>query len=240
MDLRVRGRQQGRRQCPRAAVRARPRHDPGRRRSSLRRIRRAGCAQPRPAPARPSRGTNAAIYRGELAIRAGLADRVGTLDLALADPIELDEATPCAAIIDPKRRARPAEPTESPHDHDRTTVPARRPSADGAARPCRRRNRGAVACARLSDPRHGRTAARGICRDRSARRSGHPARRQRRCRGRHATGRLRGRSCAAPCSTRSPRAPRPPASSRRRRPRLSPATARSCGVPRNAPPPARA
>jgi signal peptide peptidase SppA len=31
------------------------------------------------------RGTNAAIYRGELAIRAGLADRVGTLDLAIAE-----------------------------------------------------------------------------------------------------------------------------------------------------------
>lgn len=31
------------------------------------------------------RGTNAAIHRGELAIRAGLADRVGTLDLAIAE-----------------------------------------------------------------------------------------------------------------------------------------------------------
>jgi signal peptide peptidase SppA len=31
------------------------------------------------------RGMNAAIYRGELAIRAGLADRVGTLDLAIAE-----------------------------------------------------------------------------------------------------------------------------------------------------------
>jgi signal peptide peptidase SppA len=31
------------------------------------------------------RGTDAAIYRGELAVRAGLADRVGTLDLAIAD-----------------------------------------------------------------------------------------------------------------------------------------------------------
>lgn len=30
-------------------------------------------------------GTQAAIYRGELAIRAGLADRVGTLDLAIAE-----------------------------------------------------------------------------------------------------------------------------------------------------------
>ncbi len=38
-----------------------------------------------------ARGTNAAIYRGELAIRAGLADRVGTLDLAIAEmAAELD------------------------------------------------------------------------------------------------------------------------------------------------------
>lgn len=39
------------------------------------------------------RGTNAAIYRGELAIRAGLADRLGTLDLAIAEmAAELDRA----------------------------------------------------------------------------------------------------------------------------------------------------
>ncbi len=31
------------------------------------------------------RGTQAAVYRGELAIRAGLADRVGALDLAIAE-----------------------------------------------------------------------------------------------------------------------------------------------------------
>ena len=37
------------------------------------------------------RGTDAAIYRGELAVRAGLADRVGTLDLAIAEMLtELD------------------------------------------------------------------------------------------------------------------------------------------------------
>ena len=41
-----------------------------------------------------ARLTNAAIYRGELAVRAGLADRVGTLDLAIADmSVELDRAT---------------------------------------------------------------------------------------------------------------------------------------------------
>ena len=37
------------------------------------------------------RGTDAAIYRGELAVRAGLADRVGTLELAVAEMVgELD------------------------------------------------------------------------------------------------------------------------------------------------------
>ncbi len=38
-----------------------------------------------------ARNTNAAIYRGALAIRAGLADRLGTLDIAVAEmAIELD------------------------------------------------------------------------------------------------------------------------------------------------------
>jgi ClpP class serine protease len=38
------------------------------------------------------RGTSAAVYRGELAVRAGLADRVGTLDAAIADMAsELDQ-----------------------------------------------------------------------------------------------------------------------------------------------------
>jgi capsid assembly protease len=46
------------------------------------------------------RGTNAAVYRGELAIRAGLADRLGTLDLAIAEmAAELDRAAPPARII---------------------------------------------------------------------------------------------------------------------------------------------
>ena len=49
------------------------------------------------------RGTNAAVYRGELAVRAGLADRVGTLDLAIADmAAELDQAAlPARIIINP-------------------------------------------------------------------------------------------------------------------------------------------
>ena len=47
-------------------------------------------------------GTSAAIYRGELAIRAGLADRLGTLDLAIAEmAAEVDRAAPARALINP-------------------------------------------------------------------------------------------------------------------------------------------
>lgn len=52
------------------------------------------------------RSTNAAIYRGELAIRAGLADRLGTLDLAVAEmAAELDRTAPARTLINmtPKR-----------------------------------------------------------------------------------------------------------------------------------------
>jgi signal peptide peptidase SppA len=49
------------------------------------------------------RGTNAAVYRGELAIRVGLADRVGTLDQAIAEmATEFDrEVSPARIIINP-------------------------------------------------------------------------------------------------------------------------------------------
>src|SRR5215204_3016284 len=49
------------------------------------------------------RGTNAAVYRGEIAVRGGLADRVGTLDTAIADmSAELDRAAmPARNIISP-------------------------------------------------------------------------------------------------------------------------------------------
>ena len=43
------------------------------------------------------RATDAAVYRGEAAIRAGLADRIGTLDLAIAE---------MAAAVAPARSAR--------------------------------------------------------------------------------------------------------------------------------------
>jgi hypothetical protein len=46
-----------------------------------------------------ARRTNAAIYRGELAVRAGLADRVGTLDLAIAEmAAELDRTPPIMSV----------------------------------------------------------------------------------------------------------------------------------------------
>jgi capsid assembly protease len=53
------------------------------------------------------RNTNAAIYRGELAVRAGLADRVGTLDLAVAEmAAELERvAAPPRSIISPPNRS---------------------------------------------------------------------------------------------------------------------------------------
>lgn len=48
------------------------------------------------------RGTNAAIYRGTLAVRAGLADRLGTLDLAIAEmATELDRVAPARAPVNP-------------------------------------------------------------------------------------------------------------------------------------------
>lgn len=59
------------------------------------------------------RGTNAAIYRGELAIRAGLADRLGTLDLAIAEmAAELDRAASTARMpINPTPKRSPSMAT---------------------------------------------------------------------------------------------------------------------------------
>jgi signal peptide peptidase SppA len=55
------------------------------------------------------RGTDAAIYRGELAVRAGLADRVGTLDLAIADMVTALDRT-----ASPTRTATNPIPNRSP------------------------------------------------------------------------------------------------------------------------------
>ena len=59
------------------------------------------------------RGTDAAIYRGELAIRAGLADRLGTLDLAIAEmATELDRTASTARIpINPTPKRSPSMAT---------------------------------------------------------------------------------------------------------------------------------
>jgi signal peptide peptidase SppA len=92
------------------------------------------------------RGTNAAIYRGEIAIRAGLADRLGTLDLAVAEmAAELDRAAssvrtpinPTAKrslsmatneteqIVDqPREPQEPVEPAPAPADAAPDPAPA--------------------------------------------------------------------------------------------------------------------
>ncbi len=77
------------------------------------------------------RGTNATVYRGELAIRAGLADRLGTLDLAIAEmAAELDHAisTPRPTINSTPKR-RPSMTTNESKSierdlNDPTAVPA--------------------------------------------------------------------------------------------------------------------
>ena len=96
---------------------ARPCNDPGRRRSAVRRIVRAGRRQPRPDQRGRAR-TDAAVYRGELAIRAGLADRLGTLDLAIAEmAAEFDRAaTPARNTINPTTEEEPVHGD----DRDRT------------------------------------------------------------------------------------------------------------------------
>jgi signal peptide peptidase SppA len=72
-----------------------------------------------------ARGTNAAIYRGELAIRAGLADRLGTLDLAIAEmAAELDRAVSTRAPINPTPKRSPSMATnETEQIHDQPTQP---------------------------------------------------------------------------------------------------------------------
>ncbi len=61
-----------------------------------------------------ARDTNAAIYRGDLAVRVGLADRVGTLDLAIGEMVaELDRA-PDGSAIDVKTEASPLPVNKRP------------------------------------------------------------------------------------------------------------------------------
>jgi signal peptide peptidase SppA len=96
------------------------------------------------------RATNAAIYRGELAIRAGLADRLGTLDLAIAEmAAELDRAASTARMPinptptrrpsmatneteqirdQPKEPQQPVDPAPVPADDARDPAPAAAPA----------------------------------------------------------------------------------------------------------------
>jgi signal peptide peptidase SppA len=63
-------------------------------------------------PVETVRGTNATIYRGELAIRAGLADHLGTLDLAIAEmAAELDRASTARIPINPTPKRSPSMAT---------------------------------------------------------------------------------------------------------------------------------
>jgi capsid assembly protease len=86
------------------------------------------------------RATNAAIYRGELAVRAGLADRVGTLAAAIADmAAELDDAAqPRHATINPTIKRSPSMATSesepTPRDAEEVhTAAATQPAVPPAA-----------------------------------------------------------------------------------------------------------
>lgn len=82
------------------------------------------------------RGTNAATYRGELAVRAGLADRIGTLDAAIADMAsELDQAAmPARHIITPTNHKRsPSMATnEAERNEHNASEPERAPASEAA------------------------------------------------------------------------------------------------------------
>jgi signal peptide peptidase SppA len=79
------------------------------------------------------RGTNASVYRGELAIRAGLADRLGTLDLAIAEmAADLDRAAPSTRSIinpTPKRSTSMANSNAEQVTDDKAAVAQAAPQA---------------------------------------------------------------------------------------------------------------
>jgi capsid assembly protease len=86
-----------------------------------------------------ARSTNAAIYRGELAIRAGLADRLGTLDLAVAEmAAELDHAAAPRIPINPTAKRSPSMANNVPKqiaDQEPTQVAAALPAAPAPPAP---------------------------------------------------------------------------------------------------------
>jgi signal peptide peptidase SppA len=73
------------------------------------------------------RSTNAAIYRGELAIRAGLADRLGALDLAVAEMAgELDRIASARTPINlTSKRRLPMATNDTEQIEDRPREPQR-------------------------------------------------------------------------------------------------------------------
>jgi signal peptide peptidase SppA len=72
-----------------------------------------------------ARNTNAAIYRGELAVRAGLADRVGTLDLAIAEMVtELDRAASTQRAVNPIPKRSPSMTSETERTEGDPNEPA--------------------------------------------------------------------------------------------------------------------
>ena len=77
------------------------------------------------------RSTNAAIYRGELAIRAGLADRLGALDLAVAEMAgELDRLASARTpinLIAKRRLSMATNDTEQIEDQPREPQPPAEP-----------------------------------------------------------------------------------------------------------------
>lgn len=81
------------------------------------------------------RATDAAIYRGELAIRAGLADRVGTLDLAIAEMVtELDHSAITARnIVNPTQKRSPSMATTETERIQRNVAEPQLPLVSQAA-----------------------------------------------------------------------------------------------------------
>ena len=103
------------------------------------------------------RGTDAAIYRGELAVRAGLADRVGTLDLAIAEMVaELDRtASVTRTTVNPTPKRSPSMAT---NETERIQAGCGRAAA-GARRPAPH----AATSDHAADPVTPPTSSRGGC-----------------------------------------------------------------------------
>jgi signal peptide peptidase SppA len=83
-----------------------------------------------------ARRTNAAIYRGDLAVRAGLADRVGTLDLAIAEmATELDRSIPVAGVPTNTNTNRSPSMATNETEQIRDQPSAQQPQASEPASP---------------------------------------------------------------------------------------------------------